>query len=153
MRFAFDKNQLACTVHSEHIQGLVEIGTQYFRRGQFEEAQDAYQTGVNMLTELDGQALDGIPGQCRFAPFALLNAFFAQKKYKEAVQPLLIGLKYLPEWPTLTFDMRGLHQTPDEYEDLLKALEESAKTNAGDADIQFLLGYEYHYTGKKGAAQ
>src|SRR5207248_6802771 len=113
MRFAFDKNQLACSNHSDHIQGLVELGTQYFKLSQFEEAQNAYQTGVTMLNELDGQSLESIPGACRFAPLALVNALFAQKKFKEAVQPVAQGLKYLPDWPKLTFDLRGLHHSPD----------------------------------------
>ena len=153
MRYAFDKNQLACSMIAEHIQGLVEVGTQNFKRGQYEEAQDAYQTGTAMLGELDGQALDAIPGACRFAPFALANALFAQKKYKEAVAPIAQGLKYLPEWPTLTFDLRGLHPSPDEYEEILKDLEDKAKASPDDADVQFMLGYEYHYTGKKSLAQ
>jgi tetratricopeptide (TPR) repeat protein len=153
MRFAFDKHQLACTVQAEHIQGLVDMGSQYFRRSQFEEAQDAFQTGVSMLGELEGDSLEGIPGACRFAPLALTNALFAQKKYKEAVQPIALGLKFMPNWPTMTFDLRTLHHSPDEYEDLLKDLEQAAKTSADNADIQFLLGYEYHFTGKKSAAQ
>jgi tetratricopeptide (TPR) repeat protein len=153
MRFAFDRTQLACTLQTEHIQGLVEMGSQYFKRAQYEEAQDAYQSAATQLAELEGQRLEEIAPDCRFAPMALANAQFAQKNYKEAVASIQLGLKYFPNWPSVTLDPRGLHRDPAEYEDLISDLEDKAKKDEKDTALQFLLGYEYHFTGKRAAAK
>lgn len=153
MRYAFDKTQLAITLHESTISGLVQIGSEYFKRAQFAEAQDAFIAATALLDELDGEALESIRGDCRFAPLALANAQFAMKKYREAVVSIQTGLKYFPGWPAVKLDLRSLHHDPAEYEDTLADLQKAAKENPADTALQFLLGYEYHYTGKRAAAR
>jgi tetratricopeptide (TPR) repeat protein len=153
MRYAFDKNNLALGILTEHLQALVHMGDECFKRGQYEESEDAYKLSVAMLAETDGQEREDVPISCRYARVALGHALFAQKKYKDASATLVSGLPDVPEWPGLTFDLRGLHKDPAEYEEILGDLEAQVKKSPDDAQLQFLLGYEYFYTGKRTAAK
>ena len=119
LRFAFDKNQLACTLYAQRAQGLVAMGEEYFKRSEFAESQDAFESAVVALDELDGQSIDTIPLGCRYAPLALANALFAQKKFGDASTAVLKGLNYVPQWPGVTIDLRSFHHDPAEYEAVL----------------------------------
>ena len=153
MRYAFDKNHMACEMQAMHVQSLLHLGDQYFKLSQFTEAQDALQSAVQSLADLEGQPLEDIPVECRYAPLALCNTFFAQKKYAEAENAIMLGLKYMPQWPTVKADLRSNHHDPEEYEQMLQDLEDKAKAQPEDATVQFLLGYEYYFTGKKKASK
>ena len=152
MRYAFDKTQIAWELQVGSSQGLMRLGGENFSKSQFDEAQDAYESAIQSLAELDGQPLRQIPIACRFAPLALANTLFAQKQYKSAADAVTSGLHYLPEWPAITLDLRALHHDPAEYEGLLEDLQAKAKAAPEDANLQFLLGYELYFTGKKAAA-
>ena len=149
MRFAFDKNQLACLLQTQRAQGLVAMGEEYFKRSEFAESQDAFESAVGSLEELDGQPIDTIPLGCRYAPIALGNSLFAQQKFKEASEAVVKGLAYVPQWPSITIDLRSFHRDPAEYEEILSSLESKAKDDPNNAPIQFLLGYEYWFTGRR----
>jgi tetratricopeptide (TPR) repeat protein len=153
MRYAFDKTQLALSTHAGEISGLVQMGSEYFKRGQIDEAADAFAAAVGMLDEFEGQPAASVPADCRFAPLGLANAQFATKKYKEAVGSITAGLKLFPTWPAVKLDLRGLHRDPADYEDTLADLEQQAKADEKDAALQFLLGYEYHFSGKRAVAR
>jgi tetratricopeptide (TPR) repeat protein len=152
MRYAFDKTQIAWELEVGSGQGLMQLGSQNFQKSQFEEAQDAFESAGRTLHELDGQPLEMIPVACRLAPLALANALFAQKQYKPASDAVVKALHYLPEWPAMTIDLRSLHHDPAEYEAMLENLQATAKAAPDDAALQFLLGYELFFTGKKSAA-
>ncbi|HWE04224.1 MAG TPA: hypothetical protein VG326_17595 [Tepidisphaeraceae bacterium] len=152
MRYAFDKTQIAWELQVGSSQGLMRLGAENFAKSQFEEAQDAYESAIQSLAELDGQTLRQIPIACRFAPLALANTLFAQKQYKAAAEAVTPGLRYLPEWPAITIDLRSLHHDPAEYESLMEDLQAKANAAPQDANLQFLLGYELYFTGKKAAA-
>ncbi len=130
-------------------QGLVAMGEEYFKRSEFPESQDAFESAVISLDELDGQPVDTIPLGCRYAPLALANALFAQQKFGDASSAILKGLNYVPKWPTVTIDLRSFHHDPAEYEAVLSTLENRAKDDPGNASLQFLLGYEYWFTGRR----
>jgi tetratricopeptide (TPR) repeat protein len=153
MRYAFDKTQLEWEVEVESITGLMRLGTENFQKSQFEEAQDAYESAGRGLLEFDGQPLAVIPPDCRFAPLALANALFAQKQYKLAADAVTEGLRFLPEWRVAKLDLRSLHHDTAEYEALIDDLQTKVKAAPDDASLQFLLGYEYFFTGKKAAAK
>jgi tetratricopeptide (TPR) repeat protein len=153
MRYVFDKAQLAVALHVEHLQGLVGIAEGCFKRAQFEESEDALAAAVAMLEELEGQSRENIPIGCRYARLAIGHTYFAQKKYKEAATAIDDALKHLPEWPGLTLDLRSLHRDPAEYEDLMADLQSVAKKEPENAALQFLLGYECYYTGRKAMAK
>jgi tetratricopeptide (TPR) repeat protein len=153
MRYAFDKNSLALALVTEHTQTLVRMGDECFKRGQYEEAEDAFKQAAEMLAETEGQKPSEIPMECRYARVALGHCYFAQKKFKEASAMLVAGLKDVPEWPGMTIDLRGFHKDPAEYEETLAELEAQTKKSPFDTPLQFLLGYEYFYTGKRAAAK
>ena len=153
MRYAFDKTQIAWELQVGSSQGLMRLGGENFSKSQFDEAQDAYESAIQSLAELDGQPLRQIPIACRFAPLALANALFAQKQYKSAADAVTSGLHYLPEWPAITLDLRTLHHDPAEYEGLLEDLQAKAEAAPEDANLQFLLGYELYFTGEKAAGR
>jgi len=153
MRYAFDKTQIAVELEIGSATGLMRLGAQNFQQSHFPEAQDAYESSERSLHELDGQSLELIPVGVRFAPLALANALFAQKQYKPAADAVANGLRALPEWPAITLDLRSLHHDPAEYESLIEDLQAKIKATPDDASLQFLLGYEYFFTGKKTAAR
>jgi tetratricopeptide (TPR) repeat protein len=149
MRYAFDKTQIAWELEVASAQGLMRLGNQNFQSSHFAEAQDAYESAGRSLDELDGQVLQTIPIACRFAPMALANALFARKQYKESAEAVSRGIRYLPEWPAMTLDLRSLHHDPAEYEAIMEDLRAKIAESPDDASLQFLLGYELHFTGKK----
>ena len=153
MRYAFDKTQIALESRIVTTQGLIRLGSDNFTGSHFPEAQDAFETATQSLHELEGQPPEQIPAECRFAPLALANDLFAQRQYKAATDAVLVGLHYMPEFPSLTLDLRSLHHDPAEYEAIMDDLEATAKASPDDAAAQFLLGYEYYFTGKKAAAR
>jgi len=153
MRYAFDKTQIALESRIVTTQGLIRLGSDNFTGSHFPEAQDAFETATQSLHELEGQPPEQIPAECRFAPLALANALFAQRQYKAATDAVLVGLHYMPEFPSVTLDLRSLHHDPAEYEALMDDLEAKVKASPEDAASQFLLGYEYYFTGKKAAAR
>jgi tetratricopeptide (TPR) repeat protein len=153
MRYAFDKTQIAIETQVVSTQGLVRLGSDNFTASHFPEAQDAFASATRSLYELEGQPPEQIPVECRFAPLALANALFAQHDYKAASAAVLVGLHYMPEFPSVTIDLRSLHHDPAEYEAMMDDLEAKANQAPDDAATQFLLGYEYYFTGKKGAAR
>ena len=136
-------------MQTQRTQGLVAMGEEYFKRSEFEESQDAFESAVNSLEELDGQPLETIPLGCRYAPIALGNSLFAQQKFKEASAAVVKGLGYVPQWPSITVDLRSFHHDPAEYEAVLASLEGKAKDDPNDPSLQFLLGYEYWFTGRR----
>jgi tetratricopeptide (TPR) repeat protein len=153
MRYAFDKTDLAWQAQVETATSLIQLGSDYFEKSMFAESQDAFESATGKLAELDGQSIDQIPIAARCGPLSLANALFAEKKYKEAAQAVEAGLKFVPQWPAATVDLRGLHHTPDEYEAIMDDLQAKAKADPTDANLQFLLGYEFYFTGKKASAK
>lgn len=153
MRYAFDKIQIAYELRLDSTSAMIRLGNDNYQISQFQEAEDAYETAAKSLGEFDGLPVEQIPFACRYAPLALGNALFAQKKYKQAADAIVAGLHYVPTWPGLTFDLRSLHHDPAEYESLLADLEAKAEANPKDAGAQFLLGYEFYFTGKKKSAR
>jgi tetratricopeptide (TPR) repeat protein len=153
MRYAFDKTDLAWEAQVQTATGLIQLGSDYFEKSMFAESQDAFESATGKLAELDGQPIDQIPVAARCGPLSLANALFAQKKYKDAAEAVEAGLKYVPQWPAANVDLRGLHHSPDEYEAIMDDLQAKAKADPADANLQFLLGYEFYFTGKKASAK
>lgn len=152
LRLAFDKTNLSVTLTMESAAALVRMGNEYFRRSQFEESADAFESATASLAELEGRNPEQLPPAVRFAPLGLGHALFAQGKFEEASAAILSGIGMMPEWPAVRFDLRGLHADPAEYEAILARLERAARAAPDNAPIHFLLGYEYWFTGKREAA-
>jgi len=149
LRFAFDKNQLACEMTAQRTQALIALGEQYLKRSQAQEAEDALRSAVTDLADLDGAPLDSIPVAARYAPLSLANALFAEQQFDESAAAVLKGLTYIPEWPAVSLDLRDVNGSVAEYQTYLTALETKARAEPKDASMQFLLGYQYWFTGRR----
>ncbi len=152
MRYAFDKNQIMCEMAAQKTQSMIALGEQYLKRSQLQESEDALRSAVASLTDLDGEPPETIPVTARYAPLALANALFAEEQFDDAAAAILKGLAYIPEWPAVTIDLRQANGTPAEYQTYLTALENKARADPKDASVQFLLGYQYWFTGRRADA-
>jgi tetratricopeptide (TPR) repeat protein len=148
LRYAFDKNQLSCDLAAQKTQAMVALGEQYLKRSQLQESEDALRGAVSSLSELDGEPVDAMPVAARYAPLALANALFAEEQFDDASAAILKGLQYIPQWPAVSIDLREANGTPAEYQTYLTALENKARTDPKNASVQFLLGYQYWFTGR-----
>jgi tetratricopeptide (TPR) repeat protein len=153
MRYAFDKMQTTCLAEGVRAGALLDLSAECLKRSQFVEAQDAGAAAVEVLKEMEGQPAELLPLACRAAPFMMADALVAQKKFAEASAAILQGLDTAPEWPNLARNLRASYGDPEPYEAALDALKEQANKSANDASLQFLLGYELHFTGRKEAAK
>ena len=148
LRYAFDKNELGCELAAQKTQSMISLGEQYLKRSQLQESEDALRTAVSTLADLEGQPVDSIPVAARYAPMALANTLFAEEQFDDAAAQILKGLQYIPEWPSVTIDLRQANGSPEEYQTYLTALEAKARTDPKNASVQFLLGYQYWFTGR-----
>jgi tetratricopeptide (TPR) repeat protein len=148
LRYAFEKNQITCDVTAQKAQSLIAIGEQYLKRSQLLESEDALRTAVTSLSELDGEPIDAMPVAARYAPLALANALFAEEQFDDASTAILKGLQYIPQWPGVDIDLRQVNGTEAEYQTYLTALEGKAVSDPKNASVQFLLGYQYWFTGR-----
>jgi tetratricopeptide (TPR) repeat protein len=148
LRYAFEKNQITCDVAAQKAQSLITIGEQYLKRSQLQESEDALRTAVSSLGELDGEPIDAMPVAARYAPLALANALFAEEQFDDAAAAVLKGLQYIPQWPGVDIDLRQVNGTEAEYQTYLTALEGRAVSDPKNPSVQFLLGYQYWFTGR-----
>jgi tetratricopeptide (TPR) repeat protein len=153
LRYAFDKTALAVDFAALRASALVKLGTDNLKRGQFAEAADAFASASASLDELGGRAPAKIPLAARFAPLAESSALFGEKKYREAAAAASQGLATLPEIIDSKEDLRAAFGDPAVYESVLADLKDKAAHSPQDADLQFLLGYQYFFTGHKTEAQ
>jgi tetratricopeptide (TPR) repeat protein len=152
LRFAFDKNQITCELAAQKAQALVALGEEYLKRSRLPEGEDAMRSAVASLAELDGEPDDAIPLPARYAPMALANALFAEQNFEDASVAVLKGLTYIPQWPAVPIDLRDAAASPEEYDANLSALESKSKAQPQNASLQFLLGYQYWFTGRRADA-
>jgi tetratricopeptide (TPR) repeat protein len=148
LRYAFDKNELTCELAAQKTQSMIALGEQYLKRSQLQESEDALRSAVGTLADLDGEPAESIPVAARYAPMALANTLFAEEQFDDASAQILKGLQYIPEWPSVTIDLREANGSPEEYQSYLTALETRARTDPKNASVQFLLGYQYWFTGR-----
>jgi tetratricopeptide (TPR) repeat protein len=148
LRFAFDKILLAWQIAASHAKGLVIIGNQNFSAGNYPEAADSFRESLLILEDLVGQDLDQIEIATRASGLMLGHALLSDAKYEESARALEAGVKYIPDWPRQSFDFRKLFRA-DQYEECLKSLQGAAGKDGAKADVHFLLGYVFHFTGKK----
>jgi tetratricopeptide (TPR) repeat protein len=148
LRYAFDKNELGCELAAQRTQSMIALGEQYLKRSQLQESEDALRSAVATLADLDGEPSESIPVTARYAPMALANTLFAEEQFDDAAAQIVKGLQTIPEWPSVTIDLREANGSAAEYQTHLTALETKARTDPKNASVQFLLGYQYWFTGR-----
>lgn len=152
LRMAFDQTILLAKSKGVHLQEISRLGTQYCQRGLYYEAHDAFSEGCDILREIVAQNCKKIDIKVRVVPMQLAAVQLVQRKFKESAQTILDNLGYLPELPNITVQPHNFNIKPEHSEAALKALEIAAQRNEADADLQFLLGYEYFLRGRKNEA-
>lgn len=147
MRYVFDKTEIAAQTEADKGVRLVGLGEETFARGQYEDAVDSFESATQSLRELDGESLDLIPPACRYAPLALADALFAQKKYKESAAAVHEGMHFFPTIGDEKLDLRKHFADPALYRVLSDDLHDAAGAHPDDAGLQFLMGYHLYFTG------
>ena len=153
MRFVFDKTQAMLLTETDSAARMLELGQESVTRSQFEDAANAFNVAEESLHELDGQPVDDIPAVCRYAPIALSDALFGQKKYKQASAALEEGLHFVPELPDQEMDLRKHFADPAIYRLLAEDLAGNARSHPDDTSLQMLVGYHLFFTGQKAKAK
>src|SRR5580700_162451 len=153
MRFVFDKTQVAAATEADGAARLVELGQGCFSRGQYADAQTAFEEARDDLKELEGEPAEEISLVCRFAPVALSDALFAQGKYEEAADAAEEGIHFVPEWAASKGNIRQHFPSGEMYDMWLTGLRMAVQEHPGNAKLEFLLGYHLYFGGQKGAAE
>jgi len=80
---------------------LVRLGDRYLRVSLWRDAEKAYSEATALFLLLIAGDRNDLPQLARLAPMRLCHALFAQRKYREAAQAMLVGLVYFPSFPQL----------------------------------------------------
>ena len=153
MRYVFDKTSIAVGLQTGRSSAMVDLGQQSSARSAFPDTADAYADATAALHELDGLPTEQIPIAARFAPFALGDALFAQRRYAESAAAVADGLKYIPDLAAQAGDLRKRFPDPAMYRLLADDLRAAADKKPDDAGLQFLYGYHLFFTGQRPAAK
>jgi len=153
MRFVFDKTEAMSQTQADQSARMLALGQMTMARSQFEDAANAFNAATDALHEMEGQPIEGIPPECRYAPIALSDALFGEKKYKDAAAAVEEGLRYVPDLPDAKMDLRKHFADPAIYKLLADDLSTAATNNPKDAGIQMLAGYHQFFTGHPDTAK
>jgi hypothetical protein len=117
---------------------LVKLGEAAFAAGEFGRAAEHF----DRATAIDPRA--ALPH------FLKAQAVFASGGFAEAVKAIRAGLALDPAWPAGKFDPRELYGgNPAAFAGHLEDLEKAVAANPGEATLEFLLGYELWFLGKR----
>jgi tetratricopeptide (TPR) repeat protein len=153
MRFAFDKTHVAMEAQAVKASGLVSLGDENLKRSDFESAENAYGSAEAILQEMEGCEPEQIPLACRYSPIARSAALFGMKRFQDASAAAARGIAALPKVTESKLDLRSLYADADFYESLIDELKTQSAKAPKDASLQFLLGYQYYFTGHKKQAR
>ncbi len=150
LRFAFDQVSLASTIVQAEAQAEVQLGSQYFGRGDFEEAEIGFTRAAQEVDELigaDGGAdLAAIQVNPRVAGIIHAQVLLARGKVKEAAPLMASSLLLVPELPNSNFDWKKIAGDPDPDKDMAAAAD-AARDHAGDVAYGVLLAMEQKFNG------
>lgn len=121
---------------------LVERGDQFFRQQKYSDAISNYKRAIRT-------AQDHVAAQ-----FRLAAVYVATGYYSLAVNALRRGLNLKPSWPQGDFDIKTLYGSNElARQGHLEVLEKAARSKPDDAELQLLLGFEYHFGGEREKAR
>ncbi|HOW69798.1 MAG TPA: tetratricopeptide repeat protein [Phycisphaerae bacterium] len=115
----------------------VSSGLQFFRKGDFRRAADAYQ----LAAELD----QGDPA----ARLCAGHALFALGRYREACRFIRRAFELQPRIAYLAYDIRGDYEDRAVFDDHLRALRKALELAPRDPDRLFMLGYVLYYSNQR----
>ena len=153
LRFAFDQNLMLWQLQKTYLDNLVQLGVRYQKMGYVKEAEQRLRSATQLIEELVISQIKGIEANSRIAPIVLHGTLLAQGKFQEAALTLIAAIAYVPELVSLKWNAASVYLRPDDYELAVKGLQEASVRSEQDADLQFLLGYHYHLTGRSQEAE
>ncbi len=108
----------------------------------------AYQQAVRLYN----QALD-LDKEDPIARFAIAHCLFALGVYRTAGRNIRIGLDAYPEWGVVNLELPKFYRRDDEFDHHLDKLRKHAERHPADRDVQLLLGYCLHFSGRRDEAR
>jgi tetratricopeptide (TPR) repeat protein len=153
MRYVFDKTEIVVGLQADRSAAMSMLGRQCVLQSGYVNAVDAYGDALVGLHELQGIAIERIPVACRYAPFGLSDALFAQRKYAESAAAIQEGMKFIPDWAEQAGDLRKFFGNTGVYNLLIDDLKHAAEGKPDDPSIQFLYGYHLFFTGRRDEAK
>lgn len=142
----YDKGQFDRTSNERaesvaaHASLNVSSGLQFFRKGEYRKAADAYQ----LAAELD----QGDPA----ARLCAGHALFALGRYREAARFIRRAFELQPRVAYLAYDIRGDYENRADFDEHLQALRKALDLAPRDPDRLFMLGYVLYYSNQRANA-
>ncbi len=153
MRFGFDQVTMACDAMGQHGTMLARSGMEYFHRADYEEAELAFASALEIQTELSGGGIDSIPWEVRFAGVMRGQTRLALGHIADAAAMVGAGIAVTPELAKADFDLHGLYGERVELDHALADLAVYVDQHPQEVDARFLLGFEQRFTGRKDEAE
>ncbi|MBA3709520.1 MAG: hypothetical protein H0W83_11960 [Planctomycetes bacterium] len=154
LRMGFDQSLLEWTVAQQRGEALMRMGSEYFARGQYDEALVALGSSTAVLADMRGEDATDVSINLRASPLLQAQALLGLKRYDDASAALASSAALLPELVTAKFDLRVLY--PGKAADLqttLKDLAKAVEAKTTDAALHALLGYEYRFSDRVDVAK
>jgi tetratricopeptide (TPR) repeat protein len=149
MRCAFDLSTLEWTSEAGRGEGLEAIAAQWFRRGDYPEAGMAAEDAVAVLAEVRTEQPSDLPLSLRLAPLIQGQAQAELGEYGKAARAIAAGVALLPELlATKDVDLAALYGDNTHLAATVTKIEAAVGRRADDADLHFLLGFEYRFSGR-----
>ena len=143
LRYALDRAALVVSEASGEATDLVNLGIEYSRVGDWEEAQDALAEAESRMPALRASTWEATAEAPRMAALLLSRARAAQGQIKEAAEDLRRGLDRMPAWLDREIDFKeALHAKPEDHAKFVKDLE----ARGDDPDALLLLGNERYFS-------
>jgi tetratricopeptide (TPR) repeat protein len=153
LRLAFDQISLSWSLAIQHGEQLGRLGGEYFHRGDYEDAEVAYQDVVRDYDEVRGEALPAAAAALRLSPLLHAQALIELGRFAPAAAAVAAHGEEIAEFRVVDIDLRALYGNAIDLERSLLDLERAADEHARDADLRFLYGYQLWFTGSRDQAQ
>ncbi len=153
MRLAFDQVSLAWTMALQHGVQLGKLGSEYFHRGDYDEATLAFVQAERLLDEVRGEHAADVAVELRMVPLLHGQALLEQQRFPAAAAAFTAHLDEVRELMGVDIDLRALYGNPDEFELTMLALDHAAEGAPASANLHFLLGLELHFSGRRREAR
>ena len=119
---------------------LMSEGDDFFHRGEYEKAADAFSRAASLLPE------------SAVARLARGHALFALGRFEESARSLREGMQYEPQWAFYELDLRGFYGDDAEFERHVSKLEAKLAERA-EPECLFELAYIRAFSGARESAR
>jgi tetratricopeptide (TPR) repeat protein len=153
MRLAFDQVGLAWAMASSHGEQLGKLGGEYFRRGDYAEAELAFAQAGRLLDEVRGEQSAELAVGLRMVPVLHGQALLELQRFAPAAADVQAHPAEIRELLAADLDLRELYGNPDDFELSMLALGRAVDDAPKDTNLRFLLGFQQWFGGQRRAAR